>query len=283
MYNTAEKETIGLCVSIEALRNIINYELLELKDVSEYPGEVEVYFHAPSHRDLFMIRLLDFVKEVGDKKLTGVSGSCLDVLKAACTSCSFDLDDSIGDLRESVNNLDEWLHSSSPIELWLPTLDINAHIKVSRLELIEISGNQCKHNLSRLTRISEKIHSILDSNGYSILSDHIPFVLEEFQEHLSGSFFIYYGTLLGELLNNLYWGIQNYLQPTFTTSYSKDNPNDILYQYEYPDNIKHEIPRQWFWRLMNNIRKKPVFNRFKGAHYLKKQSVLERYAKQNED
>ena len=56
-YNTTETEAIGLCISLEAIGDIANLALLELRDVSMSPGEVEVYFHTRIHQDLFMIRI----------------------------------------------------------------------------------------------------------------------------------------------------------------------------------------------------------------------------------
>lgn len=253
---------------------MVNHSLLELRDVP--PGEVEVCFHTPIHQELFIIRLLDFVKEKGDPELTGVSGSCLKVLQTACDTGSFDQEGSVGALRKTVKELDDWLNYKTQIKLWLPTLNIKADIKVSRLKFIEISGNHCKHNLSRLTRVSSDIHSILSSNGCSVPLKQIPLALDDFREHLQGNYFIYYGTWLGELLNNIRWGLQNYLQPTFTSSYKKDDLNDMRYRYEYPEEITQEIPRQWFWRLMNNIRTGPCLKKFSGTHYLKKQSSMER-------
>lgn len=274
-YTTAEKEAIGLCISLEAVEDMANHALLELRNVSMYPGEVEVYFHTSIHQELFIIRLLDFVKESGDTKLTGVSGSCLTVLQTACDTCSFNKENSIATLRESVKELGDWLNYKTPIKLWLPTLDIEADIEVSRLDFITISGNHCKHNLSRLTGVSKHIHSILDSNGYSVPLEQIPLALDDFREHLQENYFIYYGTWLGEILNNIRWGIQNYLEPILTTSYTESNPNQIPYHYEYPEEIQQKIPRQWFWRLMNNIRTGPYLKKFSGAHYLKEQSSLE--------
>lgn len=274
-YSTVEKEAIGLCISLEAVGDMANHALLELRDVSMHPGEVEVYFHTHIHKELFIIRLLDFVKESGDSRLTGVSGSCLKVLQTACGTCSFDHEGSIGTLKKSVQELDDWLNYKTPIKLWLPTLDIEADIEVSRLDFIAISGNHCKHNLSRLTGVSIHIHSILDSNGYSVPLEQIPLALDDFREHLQENYFIYYGTWLGELLNNVRWGLQSYLQPAFRTSYTKDDPNDMRYRYEYPEEIKQESPRRWFWRLMNNIRTGPYLKKFSGAHYLKGQSSLE--------
>ena len=46
------------------------------------------------HRDLFLVRLLDFSKELGESVLTGVQGSCLAVLEEACKSLSFEIDGS---------------------------------------------------------------------------------------------------------------------------------------------------------------------------------------------
>ena len=157
----------------------------------------------------------------------------------------------------------------------MPPLDVKADIEVSRLDLIEISGNHCKHNLSRLTGVSRKIQSILGSNGYPVSLEQLPLVLDDFREHLQENYFRYYGTWLGEMLNNIRWGLQNYLEPIFMSSYTKYKPDDMQYHYEYPAEITHKLPRQWFWRLMNNIRTGPDLKRFSGTYYLKEQSSLE--------
>ena len=278
-YNIAEKEVMGLCISLEAIDSMVNHSLLELLDDSMYPGEAEVYFHSRIHQELFIIRLLDFVKESGDSRLTGVKGSCLQVLQSACETCSFDKDGSIDALRKSVNEFSDWLKYKTSVKLWLPTLDIEADIEVSRLDFISISGNYFKHNLSRLTGISKNICKLLEKKGYSIPSEQIRLALDDFREHLQEDYFIYYGTWLAELLNNIRWGLQEYLYPVFRVSYIKNNPEDTIYYYEYPERIEQEIPRQWFWRLMNNIRTGPYFKKFSGARYLKKQSSLERYGR----
>ena len=150
-YSAAEREVIGLCICLEAVDNIANHALLTLRDVSAYPGQAEVIFQTCVHRDLFLIRLLDFVKESGSKQLTGVTGSCLAVLKEACTTKSFDVNGSVTDLRNSIEALESWLSYKKAVTLWLPTLDIKATIDVSRLEFLNIIGNHSKHNLSRLT------------------------------------------------------------------------------------------------------------------------------------
>jgi len=274
-YSGAEQETIGLCICLEAIGDIANHALLLYRDVSSCPGEAEVLFHSHIHRDLFLIRLLDLVKEGTDKKLTGVSGSCLSVLKAACESKHFDSCGSVIELKEAVEALDAWLNHKKEITLWLPTLDTNAKISVSRLEFLKISGNHSKHNLSRLTGVSRDVAKILDEHGYSVSEELIPLALDDFREHLSENYFIYYGTWLSELLNNIRWGLQNYLMPTFVRAYKKTEDDSGAYRYEFPANIQADVPKQWFWRLMNNVRARPHLKKFKGAHYLKQESSLE--------
>ena len=274
-YSAAETEAIGLCICVEALGDIANHLLLKLRDVSAYPGGAEVIFHDRAHRDLFLIRLLDFVKESGSKQLTGISGSCLDVLKEACATKAFDIDGSVSELRNSVQALEEWLNHKKSITLWLPTLDVKATLYVSRLEFLNITGNHSKHNLSRLTGVSREVANMLKTHGYSVPEEQIPLALDDFREHLAENYFIYYSTWLAELLNNVRWGIQSYLTPTFANSYTAGPEDSLVYSYAYPSDIKQDIPRQWFWRLMNNIRACPDLKKFVGARYLKEESSLE--------
>lgn len=274
-YSAAEREAIGLCICLEAVGDIANHALLDIRDVSAFPGETEVWFKTHIHQQLFLIRLLDFVKESGDKQLTGVAGSCLQVLKEAAATKSFDVNDSVKDLRESVESLENWLNYRKAITLWLPTLDIDATIEVSRLEFLKITGNHFKHNLSRLTGVSRDVATILKNHGYDVPAECVPLALDDFREHLAENYFAYYGTWLAELMNNIRWGIQWYLQPTFANSYEASAEEGRLYNYKYPSNIQASVAQQWFWRLMNNIRDRPYLKKFSGAHYLKKESSLE--------
>jgi len=274
-YSVAEREAIGLCICLEAVGNIANHSLLMLRDVSAYPGEAEVMFQTSVHRDLFLIRILDFAKENGNKQLTGVTGSCLAILKEACTTKSFDVNGSVADLTRSIEALESWLSYKKAITLWLPTLDINATINVSRLEFLNISGNHSKHNLSRLTGVSRDVAKILSDHGYSVPEEQIPLALDDFREHLAENYFVYYSTWLSELLNNVRWGLQAYLKSTFAYSYRAGLEGSLTYSYEYPAEIQGDIPRQWFWRLMNNVRAEPYLKQFVGARYLKQESSLE--------
>lgn len=271
--NPAEQEAIGLCIATEALDDIVNHSLLVMRDVSAYAGEAELVFFSSAHRDLFLVRLLDFAKESGAKQLTGVEGSLLAVLKAATHAPSFDRAGSVFELIQAVDSLENWLNATSTVDLWLPTLNMRAKLTMSRLDLITISGNHSKHNLSRLTGVTKIISSRLKTHGYAFDELMLPLALDDFREHLTENYFVYYSTWLAELLNNLRWGIQTYLQPIYATSYQRED--DFRYRYDYPASVVNEVARQWFWRLMNHVRRLPNLKRFKGARGLKNESSLE--------
>jgi hypothetical protein len=274
-YTASEKEAIGLCIALEAAGDLANHSLLDLREGNRPPYESEVYFHSHVHQQLFLIRLLDFAKEGGDSKLTGISGSCLEVLRVACKTKSFDKNDSVAELAKAVDELSNWLSYEASIKLWLPTLDINATIKISRLDFLNISGNQSKHNISRLSGVSKSITNILKNSGYEVPIAQVPLALDDFSEHLDENYFVYYGTWLAELVNNIIWGVRAYLRPVFAESFRPDGSGSLFYEYVFPAEIQDSIARQWFWRLMNHVRSKPYLNKFIGAHYLKERSSLE--------
>lgn len=272
-YNAAEQEAIGLCIALEGLNQIVNRAILDLRNVEAYPEESEVRFATRQHQQLFLIRLLDFVKEGGAASLTGVNGSCLAVLKAACQTRAFERDDSARLLVNATDTMDAWLSERTQFSLWLPTLDIQADLNVPRVDFLYITGNQVKHNLSRLTGVSREIVRMLAEHGHQVPEELVPLALDDFREHLQEHYFNYYGTWLAELLNEVRWGLHEYLLPTFAWSYTRDAADEILYSYQYPASLTAEIPRQWFWRLMNHVRQRPYLPRFKGAHYMKQANL----------
>src|SRR5690606_33642795 len=133
-YSVAEKEAIGLCIAVEALNDIANHSILQVHRLKN--EQAEVYFETREHQELFLVRLLDFVKEGGSASLTGVAGSCLDVLQAASVTRSFDVRGSGSQLQRAVEQCKNWLAAETPISLWLPALDVEARISVARQDLL---------------------------------------------------------------------------------------------------------------------------------------------------
>lgn len=273
--NDAERETIGLCIAVEAVNDIANKALLEVRPVSSLPSQAEVYFHTRVHEELFLVRLLDFSKETGEKSITGVSGSCLDVLDAACGTRSFDVNGCVRALADAVRDLRNWLNQPTKLKIWIPTLDIEARVTLPRGELVYIMGNHVKHSLARLSGVCRSVGELLRSHGYSVHDQQVPLALDDIREHLLENYFVYYGSWLAELINNLRWGAQDYLAPIFSQSFRRVAGDSYMYEYKYPNAIGDQLAREWFWRLMNHVRTGPYIDRFTGVHYLKNGASIE--------
>lgn len=273
--NTAELETIGLCIALEAIDDIAIRALLEIFDIASCPGQAEVRYKTRVHQEMFLVRLLDFSKEATAKSVTGVSGSCLDVLQEACSTKSFDVGGSVGALSQPVRELRDWLDTTSSLKMWIPTLEVETGISLPRSQLVFILGNHVKHNLSRLTGVSRSVAETLTAHGYSVRAEQVTLALDDVRERLQENYFVYYGTWLAELINNVRWGIQDYLHPVFKKAYARVPGDDLRYEHRYPPEIIDDVARQWFWRLMNHVRSKPYIKRFAGADYMKKACSME--------
>lgn len=269
MSNPAELETIGLSIAIEALDNIGNHSTLQILPPEPLPYEAEVRFQTREHQQLFLIRLLDFVDERGDATLTGINGSCLDVLAAACATKSFNIGESVAPLERAVKNFQDWLNEPTRIRLWLPTLDVDALLTVPRRELVYIAGNQSKHNLSRLTAVSRRFAKVLKDHNYSVRPELIPLALDDLRTHLNEDYFVYYASWLTEHLTNLRWGAQVYLTPMFRQVYRPAPDGGHEYRYDIPDSLSSAIGKEWFWRLMNLVRSQPYLPPVHAARHLK--------------
>jgi len=266
---SVELEAVGLTIAVEALDEIANHSTLQILPLENSALEAEVRFATREHQQLFLIRLLDFVDENGDSMLTGVKGSCLDVLEHACLTKSFDIERCSGPLQRAVSRFQAWLSESTPLRLWLPTLNINALIRVPRRELLFIAGNQSKHNLSRLTGVSRRVAEILRQGGHNVPFELIPLALDDFSEHLHEDYFVYYGTWLAEHVVTIRWGVQAYLAPIYRRAYRAPLDGSLQYSYEMPPGISHALGKEWFWRLMNLVRRGPNVQPIQAAHYLK--------------
>lgn len=173
-------------------------------------------------------------------------------------------------LKNAVIELNTWLESREPLPLWLPSMDLEATLTVPRRQLLRLSGNQSKHNLARLTKISRLIREMLKEHGHVVPAEAIPLALEDFKETLNENFFLYHATWIVELLNEVRWGIHEYLLPTFTACYEPPPHADAPYRYTFPVEVVQPLAQEWFWRLMNLVRRGPNVARFLTPSFLKR-------------
>lgn len=273
--NPKEREVVGLAVCLEALKSLVNKQLLHFTPVTQTPEEMEVRYPSSVHRDLFVIRLQDFLSETGSKDVLGYKASCLEVLQTVAAQPLFDRNGSSQALVAAVHELTAWINAPITPKFWLPTVGVEAVLIVSIKELLYISGNQAKHNPSRLSRVSKAVSELLKKHGHEVPAHQVAFVLNELQEHLGENLFLYYASWAAELLNAVWWGVQRYLEPLFQESYVQGDGDPPRYSYTNPEGVVALEAQGWFWELMNSIRTRPYVAPFKASRFLREKSSLE--------
>lgn len=272
-------EVIGLSIAYEALKSMLNRSMLDILHLSDGSGEVEVRFKSATHRDLFYIRLLDFAHEGGSKRLLGTSKnmSCLEILETVGSAPRLSTQKSAEDLARSAAKLRNWLDHTVQPKLWLGEINVSARLSVTRLQLLKISGNQAKHNVSRLTGVCTQVQELLAINGYDVPFELIPFALEDLRAHLGDNMFIYYGSWLAELLNELTWALYHYVRPIYERQIVyEEGPLPGYYHYQPLAGVDPRSPaHSWLYRLLNEARNMPSIPSFRASHYLKQRSGLE--------
>ena len=271
------KEAIGLCVAFEALRDLVNHCFLDFRELADSPGQAEVVFKSTPHRDLFYIRLLDFTHEKGSKDLLGEPLSCLDVIERASANPRLSDPGPAQELAEAASSLRRWLDQVIHPKVWLGSVSINVRLSVTRIGLLRIVGNQAKHNAARLTSVCKQVQMLLDQQGNSLPLEQIPFVLDDLREQLGENIFIYYGSWLAELTNNLSWALYRYVEPVYRQHIVYvDGQLPGMYRFRpLPGVAPESLEHQWFHRLLNEARQMPYVQPFTAPHYLKTKSSLE--------
>jgi hypothetical protein len=94
--------------------------------------------------------------------------------------------------------------------------------------------------------------------------------LPNFYEWFHTHVFAYHSSIIAEFLNNLRWGIYNYLRPEFERSFERVDPKP-MYRFNYPPNVTEPLAQQMYWGLMNMVRSRPHFPQFTVSESFKKQ------------
>ena len=119
--------------------------------------------------------------------------------------------------------------------------------------------------------VSNEIRKILEKRGIKLSFHDSLLILDDFYERFHDDILIYHGSNIAEMLNNIRWGIHEYLLPEFNKSYKKDDSDarGLLYGYTYPEKIKSKFARNCYWSLMNSVRAEPRIRKFKSTKWLK--------------
>ena len=175
-------------------------------------------------------------------------------------------------IRQPVEAFASWLEQDSYVEnVWLPSIEVAVHLTIKRITWIKICANIAKHSFARLERNVAQIVRILSQHEKEIDEGMGYTVLPEFWEWFHTHLFAYHASTIAEFLNEIRWGIFDYLQPEFKRSYHVTGYTSgaAMYEFLYPEEVTAPLARTMYWDLMNMARAKPYFPRFTVTQSLK--------------
>ena len=267
-HSNAEKEVIFLRAITDLIDSMVNLSMFQIYGSSP---DVNILFHTHHHQKLFNILLVDLLS-IPDKHLVGCRLSYPDALRDVCKEPSFDIAYSVANLRSAVNSFSDWLSYEPIVEVWFPSIDYGGPLKLSRETFISICGNVSKHSILRQSHQAMKLKSVLEQSGVQVTPDQALLAVEDFYERFHKDIFNYHSSTIAELLNEIQWGIYEYLLPEYRRSYVCDS-SDFLepkYHYSYPSEVQSDLAKALYWDLMNWIPRGPIVEKFSVTRHLKK-------------
>jgi len=263
--NDIEEEVILLKAAKEFIDSMVNFEML---DIYGTDSDSNILFNSSTHQKLFNIILVDFLSRT-DKRAFVKQTSYIEALKQISNSPNFDVNGSVDGLRTAINEFDNWLEQGIEVDIWLPSIDKHTVLDLSRRAFLKMCGNLSKHNFLRAIGVAKELKHLLCGSGVSADLEDALLALPDFYERFHTDILNYHASTIAAFLNNIRWGIYEYLQPEFHQSIvwvSKDPPN---YRYTYPNGIASKFSKECYWELMNEVRLSPYVRKFEVTKWLK--------------
>ena len=274
-YTALDHEIITLAAVWDLIGSMVHYGHFEKEHRIESPT---LMFRSQETSKLFLIMLADFLSLPPDgtfglprlKAQGSIGQTYLGYLQSVVMDPKFPGDITL--LAASVKVFAEWLDGVAVVEkVWLPSIEREGTLRVQRMAYLKICGTISKHGFTRLGDIVRKIRRILSENGTEIDEGQSYLVIPEFQEWFQNDIFIASSTLIAWHLNEIRWGIYQYLVSEFQRAYT---PTTVIqglqmYKYDVPACITDPLIRSMYWDLMNEVRSPPYFPRFSVDKYIR--------------
>lgn len=274
-FNETEQEIIVLKAVWDILDEMVNYEIFERLHSTK---DTDLRFKSRTHQKFFNIQLVDFLSRPKEgvfdlpsapKKSSDTDKSYLYFLEAVCNKPNFSKEN-VDAISGPLAKFKDWLETECHVEnVWFPSIETETDIKVKRISFIKICGNISKHNFTRLDQDALKIEEILSTNNVQIGNANRYLLLSEFYEWFHDDVFNYHSSAIAEFLNNLRWGIYEYLQPEFHRSFVREGQDSPAYHFTYPDRCTNSFAKTIYWDLMNSVRRQPYMPKFEVTRFLK--------------
>jgi hypothetical protein len=275
-YSALDREIITLAAVWDLIGSMVHYGHFMNNHKTE---NAELKFDSREASKLFLIILADFLSlprkgVLGLNKpiAEGAMGTTyLGLLQRVVDEPKFAGDNSL--LASSTRDFAKWLDGFVTVEnVWLPSIERNGALRVKRMMYLKICGTASKHGFTRLDDIVKKICTLLAENGTNIDDGQGYLVIPEFQEWFQDNIFISSSTLIAWHLNEIRWGIYQYLSNEFQRSCTPTVPigaGQYLYEYDVPTEVTRPLVRSMYWDLMNHVRSPPYFPRFTVSHFFR--------------
>jgi len=259
-----EQEVIILKATKELIDSMVNFQLMSL--LGNGPDS-EIAFKDYTHQRFFNITLVDFLSRT-DKRGPIKQTSYLGGLREIVNNPYFDENNSVHNLKIATQEFKEWLEQEVEVDVWLPSIDKETKLKILRFDFLKMTGDISKHNYLRAIGVAEDLKDILSKSGITVDINEALLALAEFYERFQ-DILGYHSSTIAEFLNNIRWGIYEYLQPELKKSIVWEDGDPPKYHYTYPKEIQGEFAKACYYELMNEVRSKPYMRKFKVTKWLK--------------
>jgi hypothetical protein len=252
--NRIEEEVILLAAIKAMVDSMVNFEILSLNGADP---DSSIMFSSSTHQSLFNIVLVDFLSKT-DSRAPVKQTTYLGALKCISASPCFNIRNSIEPLRLAAQDFVDCLKQKVEVDIWLPSIGTQAPIKIERLDFLRMCGDISKHNFLRSAGVAQDLKKTLEESGVPIEMEDALLSLGDFYDRFHTDILGYHASSIAEFLNNIRWGIYEYLQPEFQNSIVWDKDNPPMYRYTYPEGVSTKLAQECYWALMNEVRSPPI-------------------------
>lgn len=252
--NEVEFEVAILSGAVEVLDEILSLQLFRIYGTGENRN---ILFETRYYQKYFYLNLIDFISTIDNTfKIDDEDCSLLSGLNQVADSPNLGTKEDIQSLNKYAKEFEDWLRHETAVEVWMPDINKDVKLFLSRYEMVKICGNITKHGTTRLGRTAIDIAKIFERSDIEITYDEAILSLENFYEQFHDDILNYHASSIVEMLLNIRTAIYDYLKPVYQDCYRfVDEMRGIIrYTYEIPEMIKSEVVRKMFWDLMNDIR-----------------------------
>jgi hypothetical protein len=274
IFTAIEREVIVLKAVTDLIDDMVNYEMfVKLTNTRD----TQLTFNTMTHKRLFNVLLVDMLSKPNKDHFglpsfpTNASGSAATFLHYLRLIGENPLLNTNGAaLMTPVEDFATWLDAECHVEnVWLGSISLETDIRVPRISFIKICGDIAKHSFPRMSVNAGRIQKLLADNGHQIDIEQAYLAMPDFYEWFHTDIFSYHSSAIGEFLNNIRWGIHDYLSSEHSRLYKKPDPNAIAYTFDYPNGCSSALARAMYSDLMNWAGSQPYMPRFEVTQYLK--------------